>query len=184
VTSYEYRFRFKGEEGKTFKVTKRAPAAGVAHRGISYRGVVHELSANPGKPTFRTVEVGAERIRLAYTFKEPVGVYAGNGVAKTWHGFFSMAVREGFLILDGRNLTPLEVRSGELSEAFSDYVEVGKGRYAPLSIRVSQGRMRFDWRFRVYEPGLWLFERTGDGVAAVVDQVKVNGAEARPFARE
>jgi hypothetical protein len=46
--------------------------------------------------------------------------------------------------------------------------------------------MRFDWTFQIVEPGLWLFAAShlgGDQVAARVEQVRVNGADAKQVAR-
>ena len=97
-----------------------------------------------------------------------------------------MPMREGVLVLDARRFTPLENRSEKLVEVFSQYVEVDKGRFAPLAIRIEQAVMRFDWTFQVVEPKLWLFaasEADTGKAGARVDRVRVNGAEARPVAR-
>jgi hypothetical protein len=179
---YQYRFRFAGEEGQTYEVGA-APVAGVVRRGISHYSIVHHLAANPAEATFRQVEVGDDRITLAYTLKQPACVSAGNGVLGTWHGFFSKGAREGVLVLDARRFTPLESRSDGLVETFSQYVAVGKSGFAPLAIRVQLGnQMRFGWTFQVVEPGIWLFasgySEDGD-VVAQVDQVRVNGAAAK-----
>jgi hypothetical protein len=97
-----------------------------------------------------------------------------------------MPLREGRLVLDAHTLTPLEHRSEGLVETFSQYVEVGAGHLVPLWIRVEQQSMTFDWTFNLFEPGLWLLasargdDRRGD--SAVVDRVRVNGADARPIA--
>jgi hypothetical protein len=185
VRNYEYRFRFGEQEGRTFRVGAE-PVAGPVRRGISYASAVHFLAANPTAAVFRQVEAGADRIVLAYTLKEPIGVSAGNGVQGIWHGFFSMPVREGVLVLDAHRFTPLENRSEEMVETFSQHVEVEAGRFVPLAIRIEQGGMRFDWTFQVVEPGLWLFAacEAGPGEAAGrVDRVRVNGADARVVAR-
>ena len=137
------------------------------------------------------MEAGDDRITLSYTLKEPIGVSVGNGVQRTWRGFFSMPFREGVLVLDARRFIPLESRSERLHESFSRYVEIGPGRFAPLAIRLKEGEtetdgMRFDWRFQVVEPGLWLFaasETDASQVVARLDRIRVNGAEAKPIAR-
>jgi protocatechuate 3,4-dioxygenase beta subunit len=192
VKTYEYRFRFGEQEGQTFRVGEK-PVPGTVRRGISHASAVHYLARNPEVATFRQVEVGDDRIILAYTLKEPIGVSAGNGVQTTWHGFFSMPFREGMLVLDARRLTPLESRSKALHEAFSQYVEVEPGRFAPLAIRIRQGGgeeeevgMQFDWTFQVVEPRLWLFAASegADGrIIARADRLRVNGAEAKLVAR-
>ena len=155
-------------------------------RGISYASAVRHLAAYPATAVFRQVQIGEDRIVLAYTLKAPIGVSAGNGVQGDWHGFFSTPMREGVLTLDAHRLTPLEHRSEALDETFSQYVEFEQGQWAPLAIRIGQGVMRFDWTFQVVEPKLWLFATSepGAGEAVVrVDRVRVNGADARVVAR-
>jgi hypothetical protein len=182
---YEYRFRLTGQEAQTFKVGD-TPSAGAATRGISYFSSVHYLASNPDGVTFRQVEIGDDRITLAYTLKEPITVWAGNGIATKWHGFFSMPWRQGVLVLNSRRLTPLENRSQELTETFAQYIEVGKGLSVPLAIQLDQRGRRFDWTFQVVEPALWLFASSYSDrgeVAARVDQIKVNRKEATVIAQ-
>jgi hypothetical protein len=183
---YEFRFRFAGEdEGRRFTIDD-PPPLGVARRGVSYFSVLHHLARRPDDATFRLVDEAGGRLRLAYTLREPIVVAAGNGVSGTWHGFFSRPFREGLLTLDATRFTPLESRSDGLVETFSQYAEVSPGRFAPLVVRVESGGMRFDWRFQVVEPGLWLLNSAYDAdsskPAAEVDGVKVRGAEARRVA--
>jgi hypothetical protein len=189
VESYEYRFRFGDDEGQTFRVGG-GTGDGDVRRGISHGSPVRHLALHPEAATFRQVEFGTDRITLAYTLKEPIGVWAGNGVEGTWRGFFSMGLRQGVLVLDAHRITPLEGRSEWLRETFSRYVEVGPGRFAPMAIRVEKLKnpeMDFQWTFQVVEPGLWLFAASEDEsgrIIARVDRVRVNGAEAKPIARE
>lgn len=44
------------------------------------------------------------------------------------------AVREGTLIVDAKTHTPIEHRTGELIETFSNYVELRDDNYVPLRI--------------------------------------------------
>jgi hypothetical protein len=185
VLSYEYRFRLSGGgEAKSYRVDDPS-APGAKQHAISYGSAIHHLASRPGDATFRQVEAKGDRVELTYTLKEPITAWAGVGVSGRWDGFFSMPLREGRLILDARSHTPLEHRSEDLAETFSRFFEVEPGRHVPLSIRIEQQAMRFDWSFQVFDPGLWLFastRRDGDGdAAAVVDRVKVNGADARPI---
>ncbi|MCL4192438.1 MAG: hypothetical protein KJZ87_11960 [Thermoguttaceae bacterium] len=56
----------------------------------------------------------------------------------------------------------------------------------PLAITIDQGGMHFDWRFCVYQSGLWLFHeaRHGGGagkaaaVVAKIEQVEIDGRPA------
>ncbi len=189
VKSYEYRFRLAGRDEQTFRVGE-GPVPGGVRRGISHASPIHHLAAHPDAAAFRQVEVGADRITLAYTFKQPIGIAAGNGVQQTWHGFFSMPFRDGVLVLDARRFIPLENRSDAVRETFSQYVEVEPGRFAPLAITVEEGEdeedhMRFDWTFQVVEPGLWLFAASEyrGRIVASLDRVRVNGSEAKIVAR-
>jgi hypothetical protein len=183
--TYEYRFRVGEQEGQAFWIGE-APVSRAVRRGISHASAVHHLAAYPAAAVFRQVQVRDDRIVLAYTLKAPIGVSAGNGVQGNWHGFFSMPMLEGVLVLDARRLTPLENRSEALDERFSQYVEVDQGHFAPLAIRIEQGAMRFDWTFQVVAPKLWLFATSepGPGESVVrVDRVRVNGADATVIAR-
>lgn len=189
VGTYEYRFRLRDMAGQTIRVDGN-PVSPSVRQGITYHSAVHALAANPTAATFRQVDVGDERITLAFTLKQPVGFEAGNGVRNGWFGNFSMPMREGVLVLDARRLTPLECRSDRVAETFSQYVEVAKDRFAPLAIKIqyqySHREMIFDWAFQVVEPGLWLFAESqyqGHGTVARLDQVKVNGADATVIVR-
>lgn len=188
IRSYSYRFRFAGEEGTTYEVGRGEPVPGVLRRGISHYSAIHHLAAHPESATFRQVNVGDDRIELAYTLREPIGISAGNGVSGTWRGFFSRPLREGRLTLDTRRLVPLEHRAEDLVETFSQFIEIDDGRYAPLSVAVDKSGMRFDWLFQVFEPGLWLFAEAyaGDGdesvVVATLDEVRIDGDGAERIA--
>jgi hypothetical protein len=181
IKTYEYRSQIEGQQARTFQVDNdQVPRA--IRRGIAYDSPVHDLAAYPAEVIFRQVEVGDDRITLAYTLKMPVAAFAGNVVGES----FSMLIRDGVLVLDGRRFLPLENRSVGMVETYSQYTEVEPGRFAPLAIRIEQGRQRFDWTFQVVEPKLWLFatsEIDNGRVVRRLDQIRVNGADAKPIAR-
>jgi hypothetical protein len=186
VKSYQYRWGFTEKDARTFRVGA-APSEANLKRGISYFSSVHHLAAAPEGVTFRQVAIGDDRTQLAYTLKQPITVWAGNGVRGTWHGFLSVSVREGVLVLDSRRFTPIEHRSEQLDEEFSQYFELGSGRHVPLAIRISErGTRLFDWTFQVVEPNLWLFASSHSiqgEVTARLDRILVNGNNAKLIAR-
>jgi hypothetical protein len=149
-------------------------------QGISYYSALHWLAANPQKPVFRQLDVDEKKITLTYSLAEFVRVAAGNGIEGTWSGYFSTSVAEGTLVIDSANYAPLEHTAGELRERFSQFVEIAPGRRVPLAITIDQGGMHFDWRFRVYRPGLWLFHeaRYEDATVAKIEQVEIDSRPA------
>ena len=155
-------------------------------QGISYYSPIHYLTRDPGQIPFRRVEIGEERITLQYLLAEPTPVAMGNVISGTWRGFFSTRVREGTLVVDAKRFVPLEHTAKGLHETWSEYVDLGESHFAPLGIDVEHDGMRFGWKFRVYEPGLWLFAFAPDAAAgddkkliASADKVRVNGEEAK-----
>ncbi|MCA9145893.1 MAG: hypothetical protein KDB05_24040, partial [Planctomycetales bacterium] len=127
VKSYSYEFTLRGKDSQLIAISNPAAGSLNERRGISYYSAIDYITANPDKAIFRVVDVGDEKIELVYSLPERVVVSAGNGVARTWSGFFSMGVREGTLIIDAKTYTPIEHRTGELTEAFSNYVELRDG---------------------------------------------------------
>jgi hypothetical protein len=180
VKSYSYEFTLRDKDSQLIAISNPAAGSINERRGISYYSAIDYITANPDKAIFRVVDVGENRIELVYSLAERVIVSAGNGVAQTWSGFFSMGVREGTLIIDAKRYAPIEHRTGELTETFSNYVELRDGHYVPLRIQIS--KYKLDWTFKVHEPGLWLFDHgtTGgksDSVIARVEHVSINGGE-------
>lgn len=182
VRTYRYDFRFGTEEAKTYDVPQTGDVPASVRRGISFVSVLHGLKAHPERAVLRQLEVKPDRIVLTYSLREGASVSAGNGVLGPWRGYFQRSVQSGTLVIDPKTYTLQEHRSRYHQETFSDYVEIRPGQFAPLRVQVSDGGMEFDFRFRVYEPGLWLFassRREGPGgkpeVVAQVEKVAVNG---------
>lgn len=186
IRNYAYEFHLGDRAATKFEVA--AETAGRAERqGITYGSVIHHLIQSPDRVAFRQVQTNGERVILSYLLAEPVHVAIGNGIRGTWSGYFSMGVREGTLVVDAKRLVPLEHKAEKLHEAYSHYVDVGQGHFAPLRVDVDHGGMKFAWTFHVYDPGLWLLAsaRYGAGQAdgkavAWIEKVHVNGTEAKP----
>ena len=104
--------------------------------------------------------VGVDRIRLAYTLKSRARITAANGTLGKWKGYLSNRAREGVLSLDATKLVPLESTAGHFREVYDDYVLIDAGHFATRKIEVWDSKLapRFAWSFRVYDPGLWLFD--------------------------
>ncbi|HIJ64375.1 MAG TPA: M56 family metallopeptidase [Candidatus Hydrogenedentes bacterium] len=191
VRNYQYEFIRGGDPPQTFTVNDPSNTKSALRQGITYRAGIHALGALPSNVVVTGLEMGDEIIRLQFSLKEPFRGDCGNGVSGKWLGYFNLGVTDGTLWLDAKKLAPLELRSGILRERFDDYVDMGGGHYAPLSIDISKERpgekgMHFAWKFRVYDPGLWLFDMSryayGDHpdppIVASIRNVKVNSLDA------
>ncbi len=157
----------------------------VAH-GLSYSSATAMLCANRNAVAFRLVEIQPNVVRLAYTTTTRWGYSVGNGVQGTWRGFQSGGVRDGILSIDPRRWVPLEHKFGDMREVFSDYVKLPSGQWAPRSVQIIEGdRPKFDWKFDLYEPGVWLFSSSRDTrnpdapPIARLENVMINGAPGK-----
>jgi beta-lactamase regulating signal transducer with metallopeptidase domain/protocatechuate 3,4-dioxygenase beta subunit len=187
VKNYEYRFQLGDQPPETIQVKEPSRAGRTVRQGIHYLGTPHVLAARPEKVVFRQVEMDGETIRLRFLVQDGVKIAAGNGITGRFRGFFSSPLREGMLVLDKRTFRPLRTEIGDdLRETFSRYVSLGEGRSAPLRIQIKRGSSHWDWKFRVYQPGLWLLaeSRSGDQLLLTNDEVKVNGQSAVPMPRD
>ena len=91
-------------------------------------------------------------------------------------------------MFDPKTFQVQQHEAGEVVEKYSDYLTVGDGRVVPRTVEVSSGgAMRFRWSFAMYEPGLWLLDRSlasdtdeKDGFVRI-DNVVINGAPPVPW---
>ena len=159
-----------------FVVPDPAKAPRPRRTGMTYFTMLHQLATKPGSATVRSIVEEDGRTRLTLGFAPPVRGACGNGVENSWNGYFNLGGDAGYLILDTARLVPIEAGMGSLTERFGEFAEVDAGHLVPLAITIQKDDMRFDWRFRLYKPGLWLFDdgRSGEQRVAWVDQVKVN----------
>ena len=110
---------------------------------------------------------------------------AGNGVAGSWSGFSQGAVKEGQIKIDAERFTPISIEYEDRREEYGDYVQISSDCYVPLSLRID-GKQQYRWRFRVWKPGLWLFDSTtGDTEEPVAwtTNVAVNGQKGECMAQ-
>ena len=183
-------YEVRDDSGESFPA-KEMEATHAKRHGITYFSALHYLTAHAEDVSFRQVEFDEDEIRLAYFFKNRVWFAASYCLFASRNGFhlsFS-DIREGTVVLDRKTLTPREHLTPWFRETFSDYVEIQPDHYAPMKVRFN----RFDyqrppvvqWGFKVYKPGLWLFDtdrhasKDGDTkIMALIDNVKVNGKPA------
>jgi hypothetical protein len=190
VKSFSYSFHLAGKEPRGITHQDYVDAKSWYRewypKGISYTGGARVLASLRGRARFRDLQMDDEQIAIYFVLKHlPSTVAAGNGIAGTWSGFFNMRMHEGLIKLDAKRLTPLSVEYGKRRELYSDFVEIEEGHYVPRRIQILSPGMQFDFRFRVLQPDMWLFERSigRSGIdeeqpVAWVTDVKINGEPA------
>lgn len=199
VQSLSYRFNMDGAkpEDVSWEDIKKASNwyYEFYRKGISYIGVSRLLVSDIDALRCTRVEEDAEKGTLTFDFvlKQPWMNAVGNGIAGSWKGWFNGVVGEGTAVLDTKTNTILEIRTENYDERFSDYVEIEKGKFVPGRIvvdyhkgkRGGESDMFFDFRFKVYEGGVWLFDRSlpqeieSKAKPVVwIDEVKIDGKEA------
>ena len=187
VKSFSYTFHLAGEEPREISYQDYLDAEGW-HRewypkGISYTGAARVLTSLRSRAKFRDVEIGDQQISIYFVLDGlPSTVAAGNGIAQTWRGFYSLGMKEGRIVLDAKRLTPISIQYGDHHERYDNYVAVEPGCCVPLSIQLGQRGSEFRWAFRVWQPGLWLFDKSADDAdepIAWTTDVTVNGQAAK-----
>jgi hypothetical protein len=143
-------------------------------KGISYIGVSRLLAIDiDGLRCTRVAEHAAdnttpETLEFDFVLKQAWMNAVGNGIGNTWHGWFNGVVDKGTAIFNTKTNTLIGIRTKFYDERYSDYYELKSGCYVPRRIVIDyhQGKkdeadsMFFDFRFKVYEPCLWLFDRS------------------------
>ncbi|MCL2349422.1 MAG: M56 family metallopeptidase [Planctomycetaceae bacterium] len=161
-------------------------------RGITYLSCLQTLAMliDDGELVrFKSVEFDDREVKLHFILTDgKLTCHCGNGIRGQWFGYFSASATEGKLTLDRKTMMPkLLVLSEKLGERFGNYVPVGDGMFAPKRVQVKNGEMLFDMQFNVYNPGLWLLDKStliatqGDKkfeTRAENSNVKVNGEPA------
>jgi len=139
-------------------------------KGISYIGVSRLLLADIDGLHCVSVSEDAESGLLTFEFElsqEWMNAF-GNGISGSWNGWFNGGVGSGMAIICTKTSTLVEVRTRMYDERYYDYFEVKPDKFVPRRIVIDFHRgnrdgepdMFFDFRFKVYEPFLWLFDRS------------------------
>ncbi|MBN2021157.1 MAG: PEGA domain-containing protein [Pirellulales bacterium] len=177
VKSYTFRYTLGADPPKEYAVPDAAKARSGLLMATTYYSPLHALVDSPEDATFDRVEVGPEMITLEYTLAEPIDAAYGNGIEGFWRGYFQRPIGRGTLVLDGKTLAPQVHRLGEVTETFSDFAKIDENARVPLRIQIDSEALDYDWRFAVYEPGLWIlkegFVRTDDEAMKSIAKVEI-----------
>ena len=148
--------------------------------GISFHESLHALQDALDRLRFRLIEADENEIRLITSLQ---GGYAvGNGVTGTWTGYTSGGFDGAEFVLDAATFLPKRSKTSGTLTQYSDWVAFGDpngGTYVPLRVVCTTGSMNFDFRFKVHEPGIWLFDRSvrkdGDAEKTIcrIDDVQI-----------
>jgi len=161
-------------------------------KGISYIGVSRLLIIDIDGLRCTSVKENADEGTITFDFvlaQEWMNA-VGNGISGSWRGWFNGGIGEGKAVICTKTNTPIEIITSRYDEKFFDYVEVESGKFVPKQIVIDYHRgerdapsvMYFDFRFNLYEPGVWLFDRSiprdgGEPVVWLAD-VQINGEPA------
>jgi hypothetical protein len=183
VTNFEYVLNLSAGS-RRFEVPDPAHASNAHRQAVTYYSILQHLARNPGSETIKRVEPWPGAIRLDVKFDAVVEGAVGNGVENSWTGYHTISGSEGYIVIDTNRWVPLEAGLGRLRERFSEYATVVSNQYAPLTVRLDIGETSYEWKFKVHEPGLWLYEEGTSGTRklAWIDHVKVNGTLAKVVA--
>jgi hypothetical protein len=183
VKSYAYHFVVIGKKREKIEVSDPREVFRDFRQGIGYHSLVHRVVREGGNYTITEVAEDEEMIRLDFAFEDPIKIIARHEVAFGCNGCFMVFPKKVSLWLDAATMVPVEVQAEEVQERFSEYASAAEGCYVPLRIEIEHEDSYFDWRFRLHEPGLWLFgegrfaeEGKEPAPAALVEKVRVNDA--------
>lgn len=193
VQRYSYDFGQSGEEPRHFDVPDPRGAEPETRCAVTYNTAMRVLVQYPEQAIITAIEKEGDALRLDFRFDDMLKGAVGTGLAGRWFGYSGYGVTEGSLWLDPERHVPLSLVADPFTEWYDDYYALGEGHFVPLSILVEKAGpgkdlIRYDWKFRVYDPGLWLFDMSmssngGSGPAAVSGQatnVRVNSMDIAP----
>ena len=99
-----------------------------------------------------TRQPGAKTITLLAKPKnatEHIAVEIGNGVENSWRGYYSHGAQETSIVVDAERLVPIEEHTGATNVRYSEWQDIGQGRWVPRRIDVIglsvHYRMSFEW---------------------------------------
>jgi hypothetical protein len=210
VTDYSYVFHLQWDKAPggfiltPVRVTDPRNTSANERQGITYSSLLQHLARNPEQVKVQSVAETGGKITLTLkilpipgartTFElggetypiPPLRIDCGNGISRNWRGEFQTGGTNAILVVDAEKMVPLnsvvQAAMGTVEESFSDYTEISRGNYVPLSVSVKctglphgWGDMVFDWKFKLHD-GLWLFDESHyRGVkVAWTDQVAIN----------
>jgi len=195
VSGYRYTFVHRSGKRQEFTVANLQTPGAWVKRGITYTPLAAVLlkafvAPQSNVASIEAVERSDEQILIRFQTDGSLGSRLGGGVSGSWSGYIHYKLGSGTLRLDAKTLMPMELASTfrddnrdketVVTERLSEPFQVDSGHWVPLRVEAvrqerefkngqvdDESTSRFDWAFRVYEPGLWLFdaEPTADGTA-------------------
>jgi hypothetical protein len=165
VQSFSYTFHLRGKEPRGITYDDYIAAKSWYRewypKGISYTGAARVLASLRDRAKFRVVKVSEDETLIYFVLHDlPSTVAAGHGISGTWKGFFNTRMNEGQIKLDAKRMTPIWIEFDDRREVYSDYLQVADGYYVPRRVQIQSPGSEYDFRFRVYEPNMWLFDRS------------------------
>ncbi|MDR2172486.1 MAG: carboxypeptidase-like regulatory domain-containing protein [Planctomycetaceae bacterium] len=174
LPKFGYTFHRQGADDKvlSYEAVKAATNwyAEFYRKGISYIGVsrllVIDIDALRCTRVAENIETGT--LEFDFVLKYEWMNAVGNGIIDSWLGWFNGGVERGTAIFDTKTNTVKEIRTKNYDERFSDYYEIKQGQFVPRRIVIDyhkgnkskSDKMFFDFRFKIYEPCLWLFDHS------------------------
>ncbi len=186
VPAYRYALVLSDGKRQEFRVDDPQTAEVRVKRGITYMPLVGQVfealvDSKSNGATVGAVERSDGEIRIRFQTNGSLAPRLGGGVLGSWNGYLPFRLGRGTIRLDAASLMPTELTSvwrddrhhseTLVTEKLSEPYEVDGGHWVPLRVeadtrrntimdgqRKPSGHDRFDWAFRVYEPGLWLFD--------------------------
>jgi hypothetical protein len=182
VGHYSYSFHLNNREPLTVNVEIPGRTGQAQRQGITWYSTLQTLARKPAQAVIREISETNGVVALSMRLEPGVRGHCGNGIEGTWSGYFNLGGDFAEVLVDLKRKVPLRSVLGNLVETYGEFVEVDSGHLVPLCVTVQrEDSMRFDWKFRLYQPGLWLldFSEYGGRKVAWVDGVQIGDATAR-----
>ncbi len=159
----EYDF-ISGSDVTRVRVLRGEPRRNSVWMGTTLHAGFQSLVKFPDRYTITlTRQPDAKTITLLAKPKkesEFIAVEIGNGVENSWHGYYSHQARETTIVVDTERLVPLEEQTGVTHVRYSDWQNIGQGKWVPRRIDVigpsAHYRMYFDWLGKA----VWLLRKS------------------------
>jgi hypothetical protein len=159
VHGFSYAFKLRTSPRPiAYDVNNPAQAKSSIRQGITYFSLLQEIALEPNNISIVGLEDENSIAKLTLQLTKPVKMHVGNGIEKHWFGSFSRPMQKGTIWIDQNRNVPLKAEIGTEKEQYLNYLSAGQNQYVPLRITVDEDMMHFDFAFKFYMPGLWLFD--------------------------
>jgi 5-hydroxyisourate hydrolase-like protein (transthyretin family) len=171
VATLQYTF-YLGDKPTEYEVSPYAGSMFGERIGITQSSILYTIVDSISSVRFRNIEEDENEIRLYTNIAGRYGI--GNGVQNSWVGYSSGRFTEAQVVLDAQTMLPKRITADGFEEEYHDFVPLGSG-FVPKQITSKAGSMAFDFRFKIHEPGIWLFNHAVREGATVcrIDNVRV-----------